>query len=152
VSTKKTRTYFANLLRAESIAQQVGDIAQSYFVTCCMIENFAFGNVHTLSMLTEITTLIKHALYVLTIPFITIPPTSLKKLLTGKGNASKGNMATYVQIRYGFTSSNHNIIDAVALAMVFVEAFHENSALHVNNISKSLVVSLIEKRYSLCLF
>lgn len=59
--------------------------------------------------------LLRHALYTRGVPYILVPPTTLKKFVTGKGNAEKSLMLLEVYKRFGITAANDNEADAVGL-------------------------------------
>jgi crossover junction endodeoxyribonuclease RuvC len=80
------------------------------------IEGYGFSNKHTLVTLVEIGTVIRYFLQQEGYPYREIPPTSLKKFVTGKGNAKKDHMMLEVYKRWGFTPETDNIADAVGLA------------------------------------
>lgn len=48
-------------------------------------------------------------------PIILVPPTVLKKFITGKGNADKSQMLLQIYKKYDKEFNNHNIADAYAL-------------------------------------
>lgn len=50
------------------------------------------------------------------------PPTTLKKFVTGKGNAKKENMIKDVYKRWSFEHESNNVIDAYALARYAIHA------------------------------
>lgn len=47
---------------------------------------------------------------------IVIPPTSLKKFVTGKGNAKKADVIAAIESRWGVSFRNDNLADAYGLA------------------------------------
>jgi crossover junction endodeoxyribonuclease RuvC len=55
------------------------------------------------------------------IPFIVIPPTSLKAYVTGKGNAPKELMIREVFKKWKYEADDNNDSDAYALARVAAE-------------------------------
>lgn len=59
--------------------------------------------------------LLRHALYMRGVPYLLVPPTSLKKFVTGKGNAEKSLMLLEVYKRFGVSPANDNEADAVGL-------------------------------------
>ena len=58
------------------------------------------------------------ALYDLNVPFIEIPPTQLKKFVTGKGTAKKEHMLMEVLDRWHEKFFDHNICDAFSLVQL----------------------------------
>jgi Holliday junction resolvasome RuvABC endonuclease subunit len=57
------------------------------------------------------------------IPFVTVPPKSLKKFMTGNGAASKETMVLYAN-SLGLDSKQEDIADAFALALVAKDCYH----------------------------
>lgn len=55
-------------------------------------------------------------LYDKRVPFIEVPPSTLKKWTTGKGNSPKDKMRLSVYKRWGFEADSNDVIDAYALA------------------------------------
>lgn len=62
--------------------------------------------------------LIRDTLWARQQPFVLVPPTSLKKFLTGKGTAEKSLMLREVYRRFGAEARNDNEADAVALCFL----------------------------------
>jgi crossover junction endodeoxyribonuclease RuvC len=52
------------------------------------------------------------------IPYIEVPPTTLKKFATGKGNVKKEDMILPIYKRYGYENDSDNIRDAFILAQI----------------------------------
>lgn len=59
--------------------------------------------------------LLRHALYRQGVLYLLVPPTTLKKFVTGKGNAEKSLMLLEVYKRFGVSAANDNEADAVGL-------------------------------------
>lgn len=76
----------------------------------------------------EIGALVKGVLFKNNIPFIEVPPKSLKKYVTGKGNGKKSLMLLEVYKRWNFTTDNDNIADAYGLAEFGTGLFTKNLA------------------------
>lgn len=55
-------------------------------------------------------------LHDLAIPFIEVPPSTLKKFTTGNGTAQKDEMRLAVFKRWGFEHKSNDVVDAYALA------------------------------------
>ena len=85
-----------------------------------VIEGLAFLSRNTTSLiqLAGLNYMIRYKLYKLNIPFIIVPPTSLKKFITSKGNAPKEFMLMEVYKRYGEEFRDNNTCDAYGLAKV----------------------------------
>jgi crossover junction endodeoxyribonuclease RuvC len=78
-------------------------------------ENYAFSKTGMVFHIGELGGLIK--LYFLNkgIPVLAVPPTSLKKYVTGKGNAKKHEMQSAILADYGFDFKDDNEADAFGL-------------------------------------
>lgn len=148
VTAKLDDSRFKTFKRAHEIAyltRCILDNGRDCIPDLAIIENFAYGNHFTLSMLTEITTLIKDTLYDLDIPYVTIAPKALKKFITNNGAADKKHMAKMCKERYNFEHKSDNVIDAFALAQVLVAVW--NGA-KVNDLNREVLNVLLEKGYN----
>lgn len=103
--------------RVGAIAGSVMEIAFRYRPQVAVIENYGFANAHTLVPLVEIGTAVRYFLYQEGFPYVTVPPTSLKKFITGVGNCSKDKIMLRVFQRWAFEAKTNNIADAFGLAM-----------------------------------
>lgn len=56
-----------------------------------------------------------------------IPPTTLKKFITGKGNAKKELMLLEVYKRWGIEFKNNNLADGYSLARMALDNYKENN-------------------------
>lgn len=56
-----------------------------------------------------------------------IPPTTLKKFITGKGNAKKELMLLQVYKRWGVEFTDNNMADAYSLARMALDNYKENN-------------------------
>jgi len=57
-------------------------------------------------------------LWRLTVPFVTVPPSTLKKFVTGSGKAEKNKMLLEVWRRWHIEAADDNQADAVGLVMI----------------------------------
>lgn len=81
-----------------------------------VIEDYAFGAFgQSKSSLYEIGGIVRYELLKNGFDYFAIPPTSLKKFVTGKGNAPKAVMLKEVYKRWHFDSDSDNIADAFSL-------------------------------------
>ena len=99
---------------AISIMLSVGKIRPDLVI----IEGPAFGISKTTSIfqLGELAGIVKRDLFTTNFPFIIVPPSQLKKFVTGKGNAKKDLMLLAVHKKYGEDFEDDNLCDAYVLA------------------------------------
>lgn len=107
------------LERAGCIAHAVLNVALRHKeeLDMIVIEGFGYANSNSLVTLVEIATVVKYFLMQEGFKLLIVPPTSVKKHLTGKGVSPKGMMLLEVFKQYGYSASTDNIADAVALGM-----------------------------------
>lgn len=81
------------------------------------MEGYAMGRTFNREKLGELGGIVKlsHATVFGTDPVV-VPPTSLKKFVTGKGTASKDAMVSAVQSKWAKNITNNNLADAYGLA------------------------------------
>jgi len=80
------------------------------------IEGYGFSNKHTIVTLVELGTAVRLACHHAMVPYIEVPPTSLKKFVTGKGNAKKDQMMLQVFKKWDYEAGTDNLADGYALA------------------------------------
>jgi Holliday junction resolvasome RuvABC endonuclease subunit len=92
------------------------------------IEGYAHGAKFNREKLGELGGIVKLAIYdVFKLEPIIVPPTVLKKYVTGKGNASKAQMMEGVAKKWGPQFDNDNLADAYALAQYCKESMINSS-------------------------
>jgi crossover junction endodeoxyribonuclease RuvC len=83
------------------------------------LENLSFMSKGTsLTQLSGLSYFIREWLFMSSIPFVMVAPTSLKKFVTGKGNAEKDQIMMYVLKNWGIMSPEQNQADAIALSKI----------------------------------
>ncbi|MCK1982212.1 MULTISPECIES: crossover junction endodeoxyribonuclease RuvC [Peribacillus] len=123
ITTKKT----TDIERFEDIATQILSYLEPDDVIC--IEGFSYGSKgQGVSTQYGIGWIIRYMLYNEGFEVIEVPPTSVKKFATGKGNVKKDNMVLPIYKLWGFESNSDNIRDAYVLSKM-AEAIHEVSQL-----------------------
>lgn len=125
------------------IKNQIIDILKKYPPELVVIEGLAFGvrNATSLVQLAGLNYFIREYLWQNNIKFIIIPPTSLKKFITGHGLAKKDEMMMVVHEKYGVSFLDDNTNDAFCLAVagrMFLEgnAFSEDEKNLMDKIKK----------------
>ena len=92
---------------------------EEYRQTLAVFEGLSYGsNDPSAQERAGLAYLLRHALYAQRVPYILVPPTTLKKFVTGKGNAEKSLMLLDVYKRFGVSAANDNEADAVGLYYV----------------------------------
>jgi crossover junction endodeoxyribonuclease RuvC len=98
------------------------------------MEGYSFGSANRAHMAGELGAAVKLALYDLgSVPLI-IPPSSVKKYATGKGNAKKDLMILACYKNWGVEFSNDNEADSYCIAKI--------AAGHATNAAQEQVVKL----------
>jgi crossover junction endodeoxyribonuclease RuvC len=107
------------MTRVHSIAHEVAETLAVWAPEIIVIEGYAYcKNIASFVVLVEIGTAIRLALKGLGLSWVEVGPTVLKRWVTGKGNASKDEMAWAVKHRWNFVHSSNDIVDAFALAQM----------------------------------
>jgi crossover junction endodeoxyribonuclease RuvC len=105
--------------RLQSIAKEFQRTLDLWKPDSIVIEGYAHSRImgiDTFITIVEVSTLIRMSMYERGLSWIEVTPKTLKKFATGKGNADKDEMATHIYEKWGFKSTNSDIIDAYALA------------------------------------
>lgn len=104
--------------RLQSIADGVLGRLVGLKLAGVFIERPITSGVFNNQIQTQIATLIRDRLYSAGLTWWDVSPTTLKKWLTGKGNATKNEMAGAVKSRWEYVHKSDDIIDAYALAQI----------------------------------
>lgn len=119
ITTSKT----TDIERFEDIAIQILNHLEHDDVIC--IEGFSYGSKgQGVSIQYGLGWIIRYMLHNEGFEVIEVPPTSVKKFATGKGNISKDNMVLPIYKHWGFESDSDNIRDAYVLSKM-AEGIHE---------------------------
>lgn len=121
VSTKLITTKkFTGLERADYITNHCLDLIESILPAFhkyrIMIEGYGFTRTQNLVPLIEVGTVLRYRLFLEGYKYIEVPPTSLKKFVTGKGNVKKEMMLKEVYKRWNIDCDTNDEADAVGLA------------------------------------
>ncbi len=114
--------------RLSSIRRKVFSFVEGFPPMLVALEGYAYDATNRLADLGEIGGILRVELHDREIPFIIVPPTTLKQFVTGSGAASKQKVMDYVENRYHYVTNNDNIADAVGLAKFAEVYLTHNSA------------------------
>lgn len=98
--------------------REIAEIVDAYGVDLVIIEGYSYAGKFNNSLQYELGACIRMKLHEIEMPFIEVQPTSLKKFVTGKGNAKKDLMLLGVYKRWDFDTNDDNEADAYGLAQV----------------------------------
>lgn len=102
--------------RFAKYSQEIANLVDAYGVDVVAIEGYSFAGKFNNSLQYELGACIRMRLHQDETPFIEVPPTSLKKFVTGKGNSKKDLMLLGVYKRWDFDTEDDNEADAYGLA------------------------------------
>lgn len=111
------------------------------------IEGYSFGSFNksnSMSKLIELGGIIKYDLYCKKIPFIVVPPTVLKKFITGKGNAKKEDIKLGIYKKFNREFKTSDEADAFALVILGIKYLKLSSqySSHITQIEEACVQTL----------
>lgn len=84
----------------------------------CFIEGGSFNSGGQLFTLGQLSGLILSTLIMCRIPYKEVPPSSLKKFISGKGDANKESVMKSIMRKYGVKFTNDNKADSYVLALM----------------------------------
>lgn len=104
--------------RLEWIFNQLAPILETDRPKLVAIEGYAHGASFQAHALGEVGGMARLLLWKLGIPFVEVQPTTLKKYLTGDGQATKAKIKKSVKARWGRDIKDNNQADAFGLALL----------------------------------
>jgi len=118
MSTKPAKALKDRIKRMEGLAIKAKELATRYKPDLILIEGYAFNAKGSSSIsLGELGMLVRYFLKDLGM-MIEVPPTALKKFITGKGNSSKVEVASSLSSKFGKIFKSDNVADAYGLAQL----------------------------------
>ena len=91
-------------------------LVEQYDIELVLIEGYSYGSKFNHQIQYELGGVLRYSLWEAGISFVEVPPKSLKKFVTGNGNAKKDLMLLGVYKRWDFDTEDDNEADAYALA------------------------------------
>lgn len=112
------KSYTAETRRLMKIRDTIAEIVDAKKPTLAVIEGMAFSirSTTALTQLSGLNYMTREMLMTKNVPFIIVAPTSLKKFVTGIGNAQKDVMLLETFKRYSISFADQNLCDAHGLA------------------------------------
>jgi len=101
--------------RLVDIGEQLINLLRGYNITQLVLEDYAYNARGKVFNLGELGGVIKYICIKNSIPYTIVPPTVIKKYVTGKGNAKKELMLLQVYKKFNVEFDDNNLADAYAL-------------------------------------
>jgi crossover junction endodeoxyribonuclease RuvC len=114
----KSGSTVQRMFRAVELFHVVSDLLITEKPGLVVIEGYGYANAHTLALLVELGTMVRHACIYEQCRYLDVAPPTLKKLVVGVGNAKKDQMRLAVYKKWGYEHPSDNVVDAYALARV----------------------------------
>lgn len=124
IEVHQIRPGTAGIARLDVIQKKFRELLGSEKPYGMAIEGYAFGAQGKVFGLGELGGLLRLELYQRGYPLIEVPPTTLKKFLTGQGNVQKQVMIKELYKKYEIDTNDDNDCDAIALA-IYAREFYE---------------------------
>lgn len=140
-NTKQNNNYYAEVIkpkkvtgitRLDFVERRVARVIKNTAavkIDVIVLEGYAYAGSKVPFMLGELGGVLKLMFYrqFTNIPIVIVPPSTLKKFVTGFGNAKKPQMIAAVKKKWGQEFKDHNIADAYALAQIGLIVIKDNS-------------------------
>lgn len=117
---EEVKSKLKGLDRALEIADRVNAIGETWFPDEIAVEGYAFGNQHTLAILVEVGTVVRMVLKMVGKRWLEVPPTSMKKFVTGSGVCEKPKISLELYKRWTLDPATNNTADAMGVALVLL--------------------------------
>lgn len=141
---KKTLERITGPARLSAIKKQLSNLINTEDLV--IIEGYAFGARGSSGIsLGELGGVIRTWLYESGVRYIEIPPTQIKKFITGSGNAPKETMLKEVYKRYNFDTNDNNLADAYCIGEVGLALVGKNE--QCLTVGQRVVIQTILKSY-----
>ena len=112
------------LPRIDAIVRNVHELCRQEAAELLVLEGYSFGSKgRAVFDVGELGGCVRLLLYRLGIPFVDVPPATLKKFATGKGNCGKDEMIAAAIRRFRFPGCENNEADAFLLWCMACHAY-----------------------------
>lgn len=120
------KTRMSGMARIEYIREKVLDFQRAGEINIFVIEGYSFGShashAHELG---ELGGVVRHCLFSLQLQYVDVPPSSLKRYATGKGNARKEDMLGAAIRRLGYEGNSYDEADALWLRAIGLDYYSQ---------------------------
>lgn len=106
-----------DMQRLGDIGGCILDMLKKYKPDLIGLEGYSFGSKFNHEIMYSLGTVIRYFLWQSEYDYNVIPPTTLKKFVTGKGNSKKDLMLLGVYKNWGYDTTNDNLSDAYGIAI-----------------------------------
>lgn len=117
-SSTVLKTGKVGVSRLFAIREAFSEFLDAHKPDIAVVEGYAYANKYTLTLLVEIGIILRLELCTRGIPCYIVPPSVLKKYVTGKGNSKKPEVAEAAKSRWGFEDPSDDVVDAYVLAVI----------------------------------
>ena len=118
--TITTQAKNRHVVRWHAIHQAITTVLKTYAIQKVVLEGLGFNSFRVVPS-AELSGIIRYYLYTQRMPFKVVPPTTLKKLATGHGKASKDKMLRHARRMHRLEFKNDHECDAFWLARMEYE-------------------------------
>lgn len=119
MSTEATKTLQGRVTRLRTLANFAEDFIKEHVPELCLIEGYAFGaKGQSVSKMYELGGVVRDRIVGLADDTVEIPPSNLKRFLTGRGNAPKMDIMQKLVRRFDREFKSDNLADAFGLALL----------------------------------
>lgn len=113
------------MVRLDFICNEILTAALAHDVEFVAIEGYSYGSKYNSEVLGELGGTIRLSLWDASIPWVSIPPKTLKRYATGNGNAPKGDMVAAACEHLGYEGRSDDEADALWLQAMALDAYGE---------------------------
>lgn len=106
------------MVRASRLVEGAVDLTQKLRAELVVIEGYSYGSAGNAKDIVELGGALRYRMWAAGLVVLEVPPSTLKKWATGKGNADKTFVATELTRLYGRAFVSNNQSDAFALCEI----------------------------------
>ena len=122
---------------------EIGALVRRYAVEMVALEGYSFGSRNGREVAGELGGVARLALHHAGVPFMVVPPTSLKMFATGRSNAEKDSVAKELFKRWSVDLDGNDATDAAGLALMAFQRLH--CGLRLTTVQQKAMESIVTK-------